>query len=128
MIVCAGTSSKAALAQLVNLTSPKEAISARLKTLSHKLLKIKLKRDALAHMVTVGESAKSVRLKFLGASRVDVWSSFVYSIDEIDRWTHKIAKHAREIESLTHEFSGWDSKRYSADQEQWIQSLGARGE
>lgn len=127
MVVCAGAPAKTAIAQLVNLLAPDEEKSKRIKTLGDKLMKIKEKRDELAHMLPSYESQTAVRLKRQSASRSVVWTSKAYSIGEMDAWVGKIQLRMTEIEQIIWAYTGWDRDRFEADQERWLQGLREKG-
>lgn len=71
-------------------------------------MKIKERRDELAHMLPSYEGTHAVRIKRQSASRSVVWVSKAYSVDEMTAWTEKIRVYMTELEAIISEYTGWD--------------------
>lgn len=115
-----GTAASAALTQLQNLAPARKD---EIKKAGDAILGIKPKRDAVAHSVSGPTDSGDTQFHGFGASRVKMGTDKFYSVEQIDGWCDSLKKHAREIDSIVSDITGWRWKDIAADQERWLASL-----
>lgn len=121
--VCVGISAKAALTQIQNLIQTR---AAEIKPHANKILKIKVKRDAIAHSLSGYQSDDIVLLNGFRGSAVNMGTDKAFSITEIDNWCNALKSNSRAIDKIITDSMGWSNERMRIAGEQWLQSRADR--
>jgi hypothetical protein len=80
---------------------------AALKAAGDKLLKVRERRDDVAHLLATPKGPNSFSLKAMAGSKSKPFIEKIFTVDDLDQWCAKLRAHSMEIDSRVTEITGW---------------------
>jgi hypothetical protein len=107
-LLAGGTHPRALTAQIVTLAQiHRYRHHAALKAAGDKLLKVRERRDDVAHLLATPKGPNSFSLKAMAGSKSKPFIEKIFTVDDLDQWCAKLRAHSMEIDSRVTEITGW---------------------
>ena len=118
--VCMGISPKAALTQIQNMLF---LFADEIKPHANKILKIKEKRDTVAHSLSGQDQGGDILFHGFRASAINMGTNKIYSVAHMDDWCSQLISSSRSIDSIITFATGWPNTRIDEFVQQSVQAL-----